>query len=159
MSLLSEHTGLRRSSLYHHFPGGKEAMALSVLDYVERLLGDELLAGLDPSALKSGQVENFIQALDDYYEKGQLGCLLGALSLRDCPELVAGRVAAVMQIWLEHMTRYLRALGHEDAQLRSERIVRTIQGGLVMSLSTRNPAHFHSALKDIEHVFGFPAMD
>lgn len=159
MSLLSEHTGLRRSSLYHHFPGGKEDMALSVLDYVERLLRDELLAALDPGAATSGQIDNFIQALDSYYEKGQLGCLLGSLSLRDCPESVASRVASIMHSWLEHMTRYLHALRHRDAQQRAERIVRNIQGGLVMSLATGNPVHFHSALKDIKCLFEISAKD
>lgn len=36
LSLIAEHTGLHKASLYHHFPGGKEEMARAVLEMSDR---------------------------------------------------------------------------------------------------------------------------
>jgi len=36
LSIISQETGLGRSSIYHHFPEGKDAMALAAIDYVEK---------------------------------------------------------------------------------------------------------------------------
>ena len=38
LATLSERTGLGKSSLYHHFPGGKEQMALEVLAHLNAAL-------------------------------------------------------------------------------------------------------------------------
>jgi AcrR family transcriptional regulator len=38
--------GLKRASLYHYFPHGKEEMADAVLDYITQALKEQLLAPL-----------------------------------------------------------------------------------------------------------------
>lgn len=46
LSILSRETGLGRSSLHHFFPGGKEDMAMAVLDLAERFVRDDLMRQL-----------------------------------------------------------------------------------------------------------------
>lgn len=152
MRLLSEESGLGRSSLYHHFPGGKEDMALAVLTYVEHVLTDQLLAPLKSALAPKQQIRYFLKNLDNYYESGELGCVLGALSLRDSPAPVADRVSQIMRLWISIMVKYLRSHGRKNAGLVGERIVRLVQGGLVLSLSTGDAGFFHNALKDVREI-------
>ena len=46
LSLIAEATGLKRASLYHRFPGGKEEMAEAVLTHVDDWFGSHILAPL-----------------------------------------------------------------------------------------------------------------
>src|SRR5215213_4679270 len=46
LSDISEATGLGKSSLYHHFPSGKEEIALQVLAHLEQQLEQALLERL-----------------------------------------------------------------------------------------------------------------
>ena len=54
LSLIAEATGLKRASLYHRFPGGKEAMAEAVLQRADEIFVSHILAPLtgpgEPSA-------------------------------------------------------------------------------------------------------------
>lgn len=43
LSKISQATGLGKASLYHHFPGGKDEMVETVLDYLERWSGENIL--------------------------------------------------------------------------------------------------------------------
>jgi len=46
LSILSRETGLGRSSLHRFFPGGKEDMAMAVLDLTGRFVRDDLMRQL-----------------------------------------------------------------------------------------------------------------
>ncbi|HUO54505.1 MAG TPA: helix-turn-helix domain-containing protein [Rhodoblastus sp.] len=63
MSILSRETGLGRSSLYYHFPGGKQEMALAMLDLAEIFLRDDLMARLAGEGTSDQKIECFITRL------------------------------------------------------------------------------------------------
>ena len=46
LSRLSEATGLKKASLYHRFPGGKEQMASEILDWDVGRLAEDVSADL-----------------------------------------------------------------------------------------------------------------
>src|ERR1700687_839186 len=152
MSVLSAETKLGRSSLYHYFPGGKEDMAMAVLDLAERFVRDDLMAKLVAPGTPRNQVEKFIGKLKEYYEGGTVGCLYGVLSLHDCPVHVGDRVAALTQDWIAALAEYLKSRGDRSARANAERIVRHLQGGLVVSLATRDPRQFEAALNDLRPI-------
>lgn len=149
LRILSAETDLNRSSLYHFFPGGKEEMAMAVLDFAERFVREDLMAPLAAPSPSGDPVEKFLGKLSDYYEGGSLGCLYSTLTLHDCPAAVAARVAALTEDWISAIAGYLRDRGVEDAHDRAEKVMRLLQGGLVVALATQDPRRFETALRDL----------
>ena len=80
LSDISESTGLGKSSLYHHFPNGKEEMALQVLAHLEEQLERALF---EPHARRparrSKKLDRMLDAIDSFYEGGKKACLLERL--------------------------------------------------------------------------------
>ena len=152
LSVLSSETGLNRSSLYHFFPGGKEVMAMAVLNYAEQFVREDLMATLTAPSPQKAQLERFIGKLHDYYEGGGLGCLYSTLTLHDCPEAVGARVAALTEQWIAAIASHLASQRVKDARPRAEKFMRLLQGGLVVALATQDPARFEAALDDLKPV-------
>jgi AcrR family transcriptional regulator len=152
LSVLSSATGLNRSSLYHFFPGGKEEMAMAVLSFAEEFVREDLMATLTAPSPQKAQLERFIGKLHDYYEGGSLGCLYSTLTLHDCPEAVAARVAALTEEWIAAIASYLASQRVKDPRPRAEKFMRLLQGGLVVALATQDPARFEAALDDLKPV-------
>jgi TetR/AcrR family transcriptional regulator, lmrAB and yxaGH operons repressor len=75
--------GLQRGSLYHHFPGGKEALAVAAVEdrarRTERLVERHLAARTDPA----DAVQAFVLALADHVERerGRAGPPFAAVTL------------------------------------------------------------------------------
>ncbi len=151
LTQLSRETGLVRSSLYHFFPGGKEQMAAAVLDLAERHVREEFMQALVTPDAPGRQVDKFIAKLTEYYEGGELGCVLSSLTLHDCPPEIGARVADLTETWIAAIAAYLTARGDdaEQAQTKAEQAIRIIEGGLVLSLATRQPKRFETSLKDL----------
>jgi TetR/AcrR family transcriptional repressor of lmrAB and yxaGH operons len=149
LSLLSRETGLVRSSLYHFFPGGKEQMAAAVLDLAERHVREVFMQALVTPDTPDRQVDKFIAKLAEYYEGGEIGCLLSSLTLHDCPPAIAARVASLTEQWIAAIAAYLAARGDTavEAQNKAERSICLIEGGLVLALATRKPKRFDESLQ------------
>jgi TetR/AcrR family transcriptional repressor of lmrAB and yxaGH operons len=151
LSLLSRETGLVRSSLYHFFPGGKEQMAEVVLDLAGRQVREDFLQALTAADAPERQVDKFIVKLAEYYDGGEIGCLLSSLTLYDCPPAIAARVADLTEQWIADIAAYLVGRGDapEQAQRKAEQAIRIIEGGLVLALATRQPKRFETSLQDL----------
>lgn len=152
MSILAKETGLGRSSLYHYFPGGKEEMALAVLDLAETFLRDDLTARLGGEGLPEQRVDNFVVRLKEYYCGGAVGCVFASLTLHDCPPVVAARVSALMRFWIEELGGRLADLGVKAPLAAAATVIRHVQGGLVVSLATQDRGQFDAALDDLRQL-------
>ncbi|HYZ15520.1 MAG TPA: helix-turn-helix domain-containing protein, partial [Candidatus Acidoferrum sp.] len=62
ISQIAEATGLGRSSLYHYFPGGKEDMALAVLEHVEASMRERLFSPLRGAGSPTKRLKGMIDA-------------------------------------------------------------------------------------------------
>ncbi len=149
MSILAQETGLGRSSLYHYFPGGKEEMALAVLDLAEVFLREDLMARLGGDGDPSLRVEHFLGRLKEYYCGGAVGCVFASLTLHDCPPPVATRVSALMHFWIKELAGRLTKLGVKSPTTVAASVIRNVQGGLVVALATQDGGHFDAALQDL----------
>jgi TetR/AcrR family transcriptional regulator, lmrAB and yxaGH operons repressor len=151
LSLLSRETGLVRSSLYHFFPGGKEQMAAAVLDLAERHVREDFMQALAGPDTPARQVDKFIARLAEYYEDGEIGCILSSLTLHGCPPAIGARVADLTEKWIAAIAAYLAGRGDapEQAQKKAEQAIRLIEGGLVLALATREPKRFETSLQDL----------
>src|SRR5262252_4361473 len=76
LSDISDATGLGKSSLYHHFPKGKEQIALQVLDHLEEQLENALFEPMRAHASPRKKLDRMLDTIDAFYEGGKKACLL-----------------------------------------------------------------------------------
>ncbi len=148
--LLAEASGLGKSSLYHHFPSGKEDMALAVVAKTRELLFEQLMVPLADSPGEE-EIATFVTLLERFYRDGQLGCIITTLSLGDCPESVAQAIEALLEDWIDAVARVSDPPGERVIAVR---VVRAIQGGLVLGLAANKPEYFSDAMADVAGLLG-----
>jgi TetR/AcrR family transcriptional regulator, lmrAB and yxaGH operons repressor len=89
---LSQASGLGKSSLYHHFPRGKEQMAEAVLEQGKAFIQSAVFdVAHGPEPLKA-RIAKIVRAFDQLYAHGRNPCLLGRLAVADISE--QGRTTA-----------------------------------------------------------------
>lgn len=143
--LLSDASQLGKSSLYHHFPRGKEDMALAVVSRTREVLFKELLAPLAPG-ISAASVARFTEGLYHFYENGQLGCIVATLSLGEAPASVQEAVTELLDLWIDFIHALLEPAPRETAV----RVVSTIQGGLLLAIAGKKPDYLEGALNDVK---------
>ncbi|HEV2673422.1 MAG TPA: helix-turn-helix domain-containing protein [Aliidongia sp.] len=151
LARLSEATGLGRSSLYHHFPRGKEDMAEAVLaasrDRIARLV-------LVPLAADGTVRERFVamaRGFGEFYGNGNQACLtelfgIGTPGKQFIPVLTIG-IARMKQA----IGDVLVEAGFDDAlaQRRAEDALIAIHGALVLSRAGGSTALFQRVLEEL----------
>ncbi|MBW4661179.1 MAG: TetR/AcrR family transcriptional regulator [Drouetiella hepatica Uher 2000/2452] len=147
----SEATGLKRASLYHYFPNGKEEMAAVVLDYVTQALKDQVLAPLDSDRPPIDRIRAMNQNIDAFYQHGQRDCLLALLSIGEAHELFQGQVQQALKLWIDGLATLLINTGitPATAHQRAEDAIVQIQGAIVLTRGLNNTATFERVLKQI----------
>jgi AcrR family transcriptional regulator len=136
LAALSEATGLKKASLYHRFPDGKEQMAREVLASAERWLTEHVLTPLTTSAPPEKRIRGMIGKLNEFYSGGRQSCLLNMLSsaqIRQGP--FTKFIKKTFKAWIETLAVVLVDAGFDadTARMRSERAVALLQGSLVLS--------------------------
>lgn len=152
LALLSEATGLKRASLYHRFPGGKEQMAREVLERANAWLEAHVLAPLASDAPPETRIDAMIANLDDFYAGGKEACLLNLLASGRAGE---GRfreiVAQAFERWISALADTLCEMGFDKvtARRRARLAVALVEGGLVVARGTGSTTPFQESLKSL----------
>ena len=125
LSRISEATGLKRASLYHRFPGGKEEMAEAVLQRADDWFGSHILAPLAEPGEPSARVKEMAKRLGDFYGNGNHSCLLDSLSIGDEDIAIRQHIEKSFKAWLGALIAISRAAGFSAAMAkeRSEEAV------------------------------------
>lgn len=149
LALLAESTGLKKASLYHRFPGGKEQMGLEVLRDAGEWLAGNVLAPLAGSGAPRERLVLMTRQLDAFYLGGRKACLLNLLSTplgQDSPFKAA--IRQLFEIFADSLTRVMIEAGvsPESAAVRAERALILIQGGLVLARGLDSPEPFQRVL-------------
>ena len=154
LSRISKATGLKRASLYHRFPGGKEEMARSLLEHADRLFEGEILAPLSQSRDPKARIRAMAKRLDGFYKGGRASCLLDTLSLGDLNAPLRAGIRASIKAWVDAMAGVAREAGlpAAKARRRAEEALVRIQGSLVVARVGGDAAPFARTLK------GLPAL-
>jgi AcrR family transcriptional regulator len=154
LKLLSDATGLGRSSLYHYFPNGKEDMAAAVLDGAEQWGVEELAPVLASDAPPAEKARRIATALDRFYAGGRRSCLLELFAIGDARTVFGARVAERLAALRDTLARIAEQAGHgpEDAGQRAEDALVTIHGALVVSRGLNNTAPFRRVLDRLPEI-------
>ena len=151
LSIISEEIGLKRSSLYHHFPNGKEEMAAACLTYVEAEFSARVFDVLKSDRTPESRISVVTKELQSYYNDGQLGCLLAAFAMENARVQFEPQVKRILQSWIGSMAKLFRDQGQSERTAReaAEEVICDIQGALIVSAGLGTNRPFKRALKQM----------
>lgn len=149
---LSKATGLGKSSLYHHFPDGKDDMVRAVLDRLERQLTESLFEPLGGAGSPESRLEAMVATLDAFYRGGREACVLANLVLGSgTRKRFRKPLRRIFEAWIAAIAGALRDAGLSEAlaHARAEDAVLRIEGALVLAGAFDDPAVFGRTLRQL----------
>lgn len=155
LTILSKVTGLKKASLYHRFPGGKEEMALKVLGRAGEWVQENIISILNSELTPEKKLKNMAKKLDEFYTGGSDACLLNMLA---SPEIARGpfskHISEAFQVWIKSLTNVLieSGISRNESQKRAENAIAMLQGTLVMSRGLNDTKPFKNFLKSFPDI-------
>jgi TetR/AcrR family transcriptional regulator, lmrAB and yxaGH operons repressor len=145
---LSRATGLGKSSLYHHFPDGKEQMAAVVLDRAKSLIVSEILDAARASGPLRARVRKVIATLDQMYAGGRTSCLLGQLATSSIGTHARQGLQDAFAHWIEAIEQLARDSGMPTSRARqfAEDWVARLQGALILQAANGDAGPYKRAM-------------
>jgi len=155
LSKISESTSLGKASLYHHFPGGKEQMALEVMTAATEWINNEIITVLTSSDEPRKRLRLVLKKFNEFYECGAKPCILESLVASDAPQTVKHAARLAFEILLEGFKKLAKDLNKSNNEARqlAECTVITLQGALIVSRGMLDQNIFKRSIGRIESLF------
>lgn len=150
ISLLSSETGLKKSSLYHRFPAGKDDMAKAAVNYVQIQIQQQMIIPLlNKTLAPEVRFSTMIGAVRQFFVDGTKNCLLNVLSLGDVNPEMQRQLNAVYDAFLYALEKLAQEVGMSahEAKLWGERFLIFLEGALVIQRLTKNKEMFIQQLQ------------
>lgn len=149
LSRMSAATGLKKASLYHYFPGGKEEMAEAVLEYGKNWFEETIFTALRQETDPARRIEKMCQNLNEFYCRGEETCLLNVMALGEGSDRFQEHIKQALRTWIEEIARVLVEAGiePETARKRAEDAIIQIQGTLVLTRGLEDLSVFDRIIK------------
>jgi TetR/AcrR family transcriptional repressor of lmrAB and yxaGH operons len=135
---LSVATGLQKSSLYHHFPGGKADMAAQVMAHLDQQLATDLFEPLRSTRSPARKLAAMLDSIDAFYEGGRKACLLERLAASVDRTQFRKPLRKAFTAWMDAVEALCLESGLAEgvARARAEDFVVRIEGALVVCAGT-----------------------
>lgn len=152
LSLIGQHTGLGKGSLYHFFPGGKEEMAAAVLAEIDTWFKANIFRPLREESDPEAGIAQMLEAVMNYFQSGRRVCLVGAFALGDARDRFAQPIRAYFSTWKNSLADALIRAGRgaDQAKDLAEESVSAVQGALVLARALNDPTAFARALARVK---------
>jgi len=151
---LADVTGLKKASLYHRFPNGKQEMAQSVFNEIDDWVKNRIFFSLrDESESPKLRIKKALNNIRLLYGGGKETCIFRAFSMDSGMSLFEEQIKNGMNEWITSFTEIGIAL-HLTAGRAKEIAIQTlveIQGSLVVAKGLRNTDIFETTLERIEN--------
>jgi len=150
ISLLSEVTGLQKSSLYHHFPKGKEDMLRAVVSHVSTQIHQYILTPLlDKQTEPEKRFANMVTTIKAFYSEGKKNCLLNVLNLGETKAEINQLQNSDYNAWLDALVALAIEAGvnEQDAKVWAERFLIVVEGALVIQRLTGDSLIFEKQME------------
>ncbi|QTD36866.1 TetR/AcrR family transcriptional regulator [Polaribacter batillariae] len=151
---LSEATGLKKASLYHRFPNGKQEMADAVLNHLSNWVKDNVFQSLlDNNVEPKMRLKNGLLAIRTLYNGGKATCIFRALSMKAGFDLFDQQIKNGMNEWLSSFKEVGIALklSPKEAQQKALQVLIAIQGSLIVTKGLGDISVFENTLQNIEY--------
>jgi TetR/AcrR family transcriptional repressor of lmrAB and yxaGH operons len=151
LSRLSEATGLEKASLYHRYPGGKEQIALAVIEGTHAWLQQHVFEPLKVPGDPRKKIRIAIEQLRACYADGTLPCVFEVLSLAGGSTQLAEALKAALQAWIKAFTGIAKESGlpSAEARKRAEQAIIQIEGSLILGRVLGDTKAFRKALDEL----------
>jgi len=147
---LSEATGLKKSSLYHRFPAGKDDMAKAVAEHTSVMLQQLIITPLqDKQISPTKRFSKMLETLSAFYKDGRENCLFNVLTIGNIKTEIRALLNDDYAAWLDALIKLAKETGLSTkvAKNRAEHFLIVVQGTLVIQRLTKNLKTFHNSLQ------------
>lgn len=142
---LSQATGLKRATLYHHFPGGKSAMAASVLSDAVADLDAHAFRELAGAGSAQDRLAAFVTGFGRYCRGGTRACAITALATgADAATLSSLR--AHFDRWVDLLAALFSGNAASDAKVLANELLADLYGALSIAMLRGDAGDFQSRL-------------
>jgi TetR/AcrR family transcriptional repressor of lmrAB and yxaGH operons len=151
IATVSKATGLGKSSLYHHFPNGKEQMVNEVLEYIESAVRKYFIEPLKESGTPEEKLTRMSKNVESFYDGGKKNCIVDGLTLGEASTPFQPVVARCVDAWISAMTDVAvkAGLSKKLARERAEGALTAIEGSLIVSRTLRNNQIFRREVRNL----------
>lgn len=150
---LAEATGLKKASLYHRFPGGKQEMATAALKHIDEWVEINVFHVLkDKDRSPKNRLVDGVAAIRTLYMNGNEVCIFRALSMQSGLELFQQQIASGIHGWMDALGSVGTALeltNSESKDLALQSLIE-IQGSLILTKCLNDLNIFENTLQKIE---------
>jgi len=150
LSLLSEVTGLKKSSLYHRFPAGKDDMVKTVVLHISAQLHEHVIEPLlNNKEPPENRFSNMIATIKAFYSDGRKNCLLNVLNLEGAKSEIKALMTKDYNAWLAALVKLGKEVGmsQQVAKMRSEHFLIVVEGALIIQRLTSNTRTFKNNME------------
>lgn len=151
---LADATGLKKASLYHRYPGGKQEMADAVLSHIDKWVEENVFGSfLDENMTPQDRLKNGLNQIRTLYDDGREVCIFRALSMENGLEFFEEQVKNGMKEWIATFEEVGLAfnISQSRAQEMAIQTLTEIQGSLIVSKGLNDLSVFEKALQHIEN--------
>ena len=153
---LAKATGLKKASLYHRFPGGKEEITLAVLNFASGLVDKEIISLLKNRELDAvKRLKLALKNISKYYDNGKKSCLSHTLSTETGWPVLTEIINESTNKWIGAFTLVGLDLGfhfNEAEDMALDTQIR-IQGSLLLSKNKDSLDAFEKTIRRIEKMY------
>lgn len=153
MKDLAEATGLKKASLYHRFPNGKQEMAEAVLNHIDQWVVANIFQALANEEVSAPmRLKNGIMHIKQLYNGGEESCIFRALSMKAGLDLFDEQIRNGMKQWINAFHNLGLAFGFSTSKAQSLAIqsLIDIQGSLIVTKGLNDIKIFETTLQKIE---------
>lgn len=150
IALLSAKTGLKKSSLYHRFPAGKDDMAKAAVNYVQIQMQQHMIIPLlNKTIAPEIRFGTMITAARQFFADGTKNCLMNVLSLGEVQPEIQQQLNVIYDAFLYALEKLAQEVGMSahEAKLWGERFLIFLEGALVIQRLTKNKEMFIQQLQ------------
>lgn len=154
LARLSAASGLGRSSLYHHFPKGKEDMAAAAREHVVHSVRSAFLDDLLGEGNPAERLSAARKGLEAFYGGGNKACLVELFGIADAVEALPGAAGAMAKAMTDGFAKLAEDAGASRAEARekAELAVIELEGALVVARALETSQPFFRVLGRLETI-------
>jgi AcrR family transcriptional regulator len=148
---ISKATGLGKSSLYHHFPGGKDEMAHAVVQQVQGWADENILAPLRAPVSRAERIGGMLNNVVALYAGGRQPCVIASMLVGAREDAIFIDLQRIIGAWLAALTAALVDTGAEPAAAQAAALdtLTRIQGALVLSRIMQDLSPFAATIESV----------
>lgn len=144
LTQLARAAGMTKSSLYHHFPGGKREMAEALLRHAVSDLERHAFGRLSGHGRPAERLAEFLEGFATHVDQGNGHCLLAVLAQGAARAELGPAISAQVSDWLNLLATTLEESGVKPKRARrlAGDLIDQLYGSLTVSKMLTDPDHF-----------------